>query len=508
MTVIPSNSASQRLAVVTATAPTPNGPLHVGHLAGPFIAADVAARAARARGTRTLTVSGLDPHQNYVRAKAASQGRDVTAVLDEYEGLVRDALRAARIGYDIFTDPRADQDYQVRVGRTLGELKDRGAVVAEPATLTRCGRCGATLHHAYVSGDCPRCGLASSGGTCEACGAFTTAENLGRVQCTRCGGAPESLTVVIPLLRLESYRAALTETWSSAAMPARVRSLIGYYLARGLPDVPLAYPTDWGVPLDDGQRVDVWVEMGLGLLSGIAQRISPEAGGLDEYAAAWRHVSERWHFLGIDNAFYFAILFPCLFAAAGLGPGGLGGLVVNEFYLLDGLKFSTSRGHAVWAHEFLADEDPAMVRMYLCWDRPDRFQSVFTLDAYAEFRAWMATALQAGGTLPSRLIAAEARRACQALEFSAFDPGLALRCLLAAGTGAAPSVLGALTGDDTVADEAIVTAGGGAVTPSALPRSTRRGEFRRQSPLRVVDGDAALPDVGHPLQDGRVVDEV
>jgi methionyl-tRNA synthetase len=454
MMAIPIDSADQRLAVVTATAPTPNGPLHVGHLAGPFIAADVAARAARARGTRTLTVSGLDPHQNYVRAKAASQDREVTEVLDEYEELVRDALRAARIGYDIFTDPRRDQDYQVRVGQTLGELEDRGTVVAEPATLTRCGRCGTTLHHAYVSGDCPRCGLASSGGTCEACGAFTTAENLGRVQCARCGGAPESFTVVIPQLRLESFRAALTEAWSSALMPVRVRSLIGYYLARGLPDVPLAYPTDWGVCLGDGQRVDVWVEMGLGLLTGIAQRISPEAVGLDGYVAAWRHVSERWHFLGIDNAFYFAILFPCLFTAAGLDPGGLGGLVVNEFYLLDGLKFSTSRGHAVWAHEFLADEDPAMVRMYLCWDRPDRFESVFTRDAYAEFRDWMAAALRAGGRLPSRLTAAEARRACQALEFGAFDPGLALRCLLAAGTSAAPAVFGALTGDDTLAGNA------------------------------------------------------
>jgi methionyl-tRNA synthetase len=451
MTAIPSDSTGQRLAVVTATAPTPNGPLHVGHLAGPFIAADVAARAARARGTRTLAVSGLDPHQNYVRAKAASQGRDVTAMLDEYEGLVRDALCAARIGYDIFTDPRVDRDYQVRVGRTLGELEARGAVRTEPATLTRCGRCETTLHHAYVSGDCPRCGLASSGGTCEACGAFTTAENLGHLRCARCGGAPESFTVVIPLLRLESYRAELTEAWSGAVMPTRVRSLIGYYLARGLPDVPLAYPTDWGVPVAAGQRVDVWVEMGLGLLSGIARRISPEADGLDGYVTAWRRVSERWHFLGIDNAFYFAILFPCLFAAAGLEPDGFGGLVVNEFYLLDGLKFSTSRGHAVWAHEFLADEDPAMVRMYLCWDRPDRFESVFTRDAYAEFRDWMTAALKFGGTLPPRLTAAEARRACQALEFSAFDPGLALRCLLAAGSGAAPSVLGALTGDDTVA---------------------------------------------------------
>jgi methionyl-tRNA synthetase len=450
MMAAPGDSAGQRLVVVTATAPTPNGPLHMGHLAGPFVAADVAARAARSRGARTLTVSGLDPHQNYVRAKAAAQGREVTGVLDEYEGLVRDALRAARIGYDMFIDPRGDHDYRARVVRTLGALESRGAVVTELTTLARCARCAATLHHADVSGDCPRCGLGSSGGTCEACGVFTTAGNLSHPRCARCGGAPEGFSAVIPVLRLESFRAALTQTWSAAVMPARVRSLIGYYLARGLPDVPLAYPADWGIPVGDGeQRVDVWAEMGLGLLAEIARRISPQADGLDEYVAAWQNVGERWHFLGIDNAFYFGLVFPCLFTAAGLGPGGLGGLVVNEFYLLDGLKFSTSRGHAVWAHEFLAKEDPALARMYLCWDRPDRFQSVFTLDGYAEFREWAGTALQAGGTLPPRLTAAEARRASHALEFGAFDPGLAVRCLLAAGADAAPSVLAALTGDET-----------------------------------------------------------
>jgi methionyl-tRNA synthetase len=442
--------AGRPLVVVTATAPTPNGPLHMGHLAGPFIAADVAARAARASGSRTLTVSGLDPHQNYVRTKAASEGREVAEVLDEYEGLVRQALSAARISYDIFNDPRADQDYRDRVGLLLCDLAARGTIVTERTTLSRCSRCGTTLHHAYVSGDCTRCGRESSGGTCEACGAFTSAENLGRPRCARCGGSPEPFAADIPLLRLESWRATLTECWSGAVMPTRVRSLIGHYLVCGLPDVPLAYPTDWGVPAPgDGNRVDVWVEMGLGLITGIGRRLDPAAGGVDQYVAAWRQVGEWWHFLGIDNAFYFAILFPGLFAAAGIDPGGLGGLVVNEFYQLDGLKFSTSRGHAVWAHEFLADEDPATVRMYACWDRPDRFESDFTRDAYAQFRSWIKAALAGAGTLPPDLAAAEARRAGHALEFGTFDPGLALRCLLAAGTGRAPAVLGALTGDDT-----------------------------------------------------------
>jgi methionyl-tRNA synthetase len=441
---------TERLTVVTSTAPTPNGPLHVGHLSGPFVAADVAARAARARGERTLTVSGLDPHQNYVAAKAAAEGRPAAAALDEYEPLVRQALAAARIRHDVFADPRADASYRDAVSHLLGELVAHKAVVIEEVAITRCGGCGTTLHHAYVSGACPRCASGSSGGTCEGCGAFTTAENLDGARCTRCGGSPERFEAGLPLLRLEAYRQVLADTWSRAVMPSRVRSLTGHYLATRLPDVPLAYPTDWGIPAGaDGQRIDVWVEMGLGLFAGIARRLDPAAGTLDDYVTAWEQVGDCWHFLGIDNAFYFGVLFPALFTAAGLPPGWLGGLVVNEFYRLDGLKFSTSRSHAVWAHEFLAGEDPGTVRMFMCWDRPDRYESGFTLRAYAQFRGWVADALEAGGTLPPDLAAAEARRAGHALEFGSFDPGLALRCLLAAGADRSSGLLAAITGDDT-----------------------------------------------------------
>ena len=148
---------NEPITVVTVPPPTPNGPLHLGHLSGPFVAADVAARAGRARGARTLTVCGLDVHQNYVPAKAAGQARSPDAVLDEYEGLVRQALRAARISYDLFADPRADAGYRHAVARLLSELIEAKAITVEDATPSRCDGCTATLHHAYVTGRCPGC---------------------------------------------------------------------------------------------------------------------------------------------------------------------------------------------------------------------------------------------------------------------------------------------------------------------------------------------------------------
>ena len=319
-----------KLLVITATAPTPNGPLHLGHLSGPYVAADIAARAARARDERVLTVSGLDPHQNYVPAKAQKEGRKADAVLDEYEGLVRRAFAAARVDYDLFADPRADDGYRTAVRALLDELVDRRAVTLQRETLWRCADCGATLHHAYVTGCCPGCGADSGGGTCEGCGGFTTAANLVGARCACCGGPREPLEARIPVLRLEDYRGALTDIWSCAVLPPRVRRLIAAYLADGLPDVPLAYPTDWGIPAAaDGQRIDVWAEMGLGLLAGLPRQLDPAASSLDDYVTGWRQPQDGlapscWHFLGIDNAFYFAVLFPALFTAAGR-PGGLAG---------------------------------------------------------------------------------------------------------------------------------------------------------------------------------------
>lgn len=440
--------------VITATAPTPNGPLHVGHLSGPYLAADIAARAARSRGESALTVSGLDPHQNYVPAKARRQGRTPAEVLGEYEATIRQAFRAARISYDVFTDPRADAGYRSGVAALVDELVAAKAATMEEFTLARCGRCGYTLHHAYVCGDCPVCGVESGGGTCEGCGAFTTAASLRGARCTGCGGPPEVLRAEIPVLRLESYRDALTRIWATSTLPARVRALTSHYLRHGLPEVPLAYPTDWGIPFGGAdQRVDVWVEMGLGLLRQVAGQLGACDLTLPGCLAAWQRAGQCWHFLGIDNAFYFAVLFPALYCGAGMEPGWLGGLVVNEFYRLDGQKFSTSRGHAVWAHEFLAGEDAGLARLFLSWDRPDHYESDFTRESFAEFCAWVKPLLTGGPRVPRQLAAAERTRAGQALHFATFDPALALRCLVAAGPQTAPALAAALTGEPPAAEE-------------------------------------------------------
>lgn len=429
--------------VVVTPPPTPNGPLHVGHLSGPYVGGDVAVRAARGRGEQVLAVCGLDVHQNYVPAKARQEDRPVAEVLADYGGQIRSGLGLARISYDLLLDPAADVDYRDAVAGLLAELVDSKAVSVDEVPLAVCTRCDRTLHHAWVAGRCRVCGDGAAGGACERCGSYAAAVDLVDPVCTVCGGTPRVVGARLPVLRMEDHREQLCEAWARAELSPRVRRLIGRMLADGLPEVPLAYPTDWGIPTTSGgatgrtgDRIDVWVEMALGYLYALPRALGTLAGGRDvaRCVAGWSGVDRLWHFLGFDNAFYYGVLTPAVLAAAGVPTGVLGGLVVNEFYRLDGRKFSTSRGHAVWAEDFLATEDPALVRLYLCWDRPDPYESDFTRSGYEAFRDWATDLLSgsAAGALPAELARLDLARADRALRLETFDAATAAHCLLGA----------------------------------------------------------------------------
>jgi len=260
----------------------------------------------------------------------------------------------------------------------------------------------------------------------------------------------------VPVLPLEDYRAHLVAEWQQADLPGRAMVALAHYLRAPLPDYPVAYPTDWGIECEgqlSGLRVDFPTELGLSYLYGPAQLLDPGADNLSRRVAAWDEVDGVWHFNGIDNTFYFGVLYPAILAAAGVTRPLLRGATVNELYLLDGQKFSTSRNHALWADEFHAGEDRELVRLYLSWDRPDRYESNFTRESYDAFcdyiRPLLAGMVPAAGRLPGELAAAELERAERALQLSGFDSALAARCLLlalTAGAGTDSAALAALTG--------------------------------------------------------------
>jgi methionyl-tRNA synthetase len=260
----------------------------------------------------------------------------------------------------------------------------------------------------------------------------------------------------VPVLRLEDYREQLVTEWLHGQWPVSTRAVLAQYWHAPLPTIPLAYPTNWGIECDGslaGLRVDFPTELGLGYFYAPARALNPEAKSLADYVDAWRQVEGVWHFNGMDNTFYFSVLYPAILAAAGVTRPTALGAVVNELYLLDGSKFSTTRNHALWAHEFLAAEDHELVRLYLSWDRPDRYESDFTYESFQAFsdyvRPLLAGATPGEAGLPAALAAAEVQRAEHALRPAQFDSALAVRCVIAAltaGTGTDSVALAALAG--------------------------------------------------------------
>ncbi len=445
----------RQLTVITMPQPTANGPLHVGHLSGPYIAADIAARAARASGAEVLVSTGLDIHQNYVLVRAQREGVSVESMMEEFRGQITETYQRAGINYDLFTDP-LEPDHDETIAGLAASLVASGRVPMMDFDLKICPSCDMTLHHFYVAGRCSWCREGAAGGACEGCGAFTSAQDLIDPVCTACGGQPHTVTTTLPVLRMEEFREQLTAMWMRAELPSRVRRLIQHHLEAGLPDVPIAYPTNWGIPGTGplaGLRLDPYTEVALTDLVNIARGVNPRASTVDDYRAAWQEVSELWHFHGMDNSFWYALYWPAVFAAMGIDPLPLSGVVANEFYTLDGLKFSTSRNHAVWANEILSEEDPRIVRLYLAWDRPDRYASDFTRESFAAFRDLVAPLLD--GThephkLAEPLREAERVRSLDALRLKGFDAALAARgliTLLQTGEQVDGTLRSALTGE-------------------------------------------------------------
>jgi methionyl-tRNA synthetase len=408
-----------------------------------------------------LHLCSTDPHQNWTMGRAQGLGEPPEEMIERFGQRIHKAMELARFEYDVFFNPATDDDYRAAIPALLSELVASGAVAETETDLLVCSECERTLHHWRVMGTCPTCGSGACGGTCEGCGSYLQAKDL-REATSRChGAAPKKISALVPVLRLEDFRETLTTLWARAAISPSARAMLGRYLAAGLPEMPLAYPGDWGLPwrgAGEELRIDVWAEMPIAYLYTVARHLesSPESSPatLADCAAAWERVGECWYFTGVDNPIYLMTLMPAIFAAAGVSPERYAGVVVNEFYLLDGQKFSTSRDHAIWGDEFLAEEDPGVVRAYLAWDAPNNSETDFTLAGFQAFKERFTALLDgaADGGLPtgSPLITAETSRGERALRPATFDPALAVRCAMAAypsGDEAAKRLLACVTGD-------------------------------------------------------------
>jgi methionyl-tRNA synthetase len=378
--------AATRRLLVTATPPTVNGNLHLGHLSGPYLAADVFVRAQRMTGTEVAYLSGADDHQSYVVRKGGQQGLAPRAVCERYTAEIERSLELAAIDMDLFARPSTSPHHRRFVQELFTKLHDAGDIHARQAPSLWCVSCDRYLFEAHVGGSCPHCGSGSDGCACEACGRPNDCVDLRDPKCKRCGASPEVREVERLYFRLGRYEAALRDYWTRARMPPHLIAICEHMLQGGLPDVAVSHVTDWGIPVPvpgfAGQCVYVWFEMAPGYLAATQEMLDARGGG-----ASWRDLwcsdgAEVVQFFGIDNGWFHAVLFPAVWAAYDPAIRPPSTFVVNEFYRLEGDKFSTSRNHAIWVSDFLATESADAARFYLTLDRPEHRETSFSLDEY------------------------------------------------------------------------------------------------------------------------------
>jgi len=366
------------------TPPTPNGALHIGHLSGPYLGTDAFVRFQRMTGANVWHLAATDDFQSYVAECARREGRPPAEVAAHYAAEIAETLTLMDIEPDQVTHTSQDERYPGALRAFFSRLVDSGHVIRQEGPGLFDGDNGQYLYEPYVSGGCPGCGGATGGNICEECGEPNFCVDLTDPRPTSGTAPPRTAAIARYTLPLADLRADVLEHHHVGRAPARLRELAHRVFQRERLDVALTHPSSWGVPPDQpdvpGQVIWVWIELAFGFIYGIESlgRTLGRDWRADAPQDDWKIV----HFLGYDNTFYHSILSPALYKLASPEWTPDVDYNVNEFYLLDGEKFSTSRRHAIWGKDILRPDTVDGVRFYLALTRPETRRTNFTLAEY------------------------------------------------------------------------------------------------------------------------------
>lgn len=328
--------------------PTPNGGLHLGHLSGPYLLADVLKRFDRQRGGAAGWMLVSDDHQSYTALRAHFDEKTPGETAVHFNGEIQKLLQALDAAPDGVIQPSQNPDYARAVPAALEQLK----LKPQKSTGWHCQECDIPLYDGYARGHCPNCESPCRGFLCETCCMPNTPDTLADVHCLLCDQPAEKREIEQRIFSLEPYKEALAEYHQSLRLSPRLRALASQFLALENLHVVASHPGEWGLKTADGQIISPWFEMSLAapLLS---------AG------------NEPIHCFGADNAFLYLMLDPAVSLALHPQrqlPTALHG---NEYLMLDQEKMSTSRGHILEAGPMLEKYGSDLVRLLLAGLRPE-----------------------------------------------------------------------------------------------------------------------------------------
>ena len=342
--------------LVTCALPYANGPVHIGHLAGVYIPADIYVRYLRMKGKDVLYVCGSDEHGVPITIKARQLGCSPQDIVDKYHTLIRDSFAGLGINFDVYGRTTSE----VHAGNASAffrKLYDEGKFITRESEQYYDPEAKTFLADRYIVGTCPKCGAEGAyGDQCEKCGSTLSPEELLNPKSKLSGAVPVKKKTTHWYLPLQDYEQWLRE-WildGHKEWRGNVYGQVKSWLDGGLQPRAVTRDLDWGVPVPvegaEGKVLYVWFDAPIGYISN-TQELLP-----DSWEKWWKSADTKLvHFIGKDNIVFHCIVFPSMLKAYGDGYILPENVPANEFLNLEGDKISTSRNWAVWAHEYLRD---------------------------------------------------------------------------------------------------------------------------------------------------------
>jgi methionyl-tRNA synthetase len=361
--------------------PYANGSLHLGHIAGAYLPADIFARYHRLKGDKVLMVSGSDQHGTPITLRAEEERKSPQEIVDKYQEEFLDCWQKLGISWDLFTTTGTPNHAQTTHDIFL-KLLDEGYIYRDAVPQAYCPQCRRFLPDRYVEGTCPYCHFPQArGDQCDECGRTMNPSDLLDLRCRLCSATPRFEVSEHFFFRLSAFEDRL-KSWMKEKTNWRQNVLnftLGF-LEGGLKDRAITRDIDWGVtvpqPGFEDKRIYVWFEAVIGYFSA-----SREWAKLQGDDAAWQPFwggdSRSYYFIGKDNIPFHTLIWPAML----MGYGELTlpyDVPANEFLTIEGKRLSTSRNWAVWLPDYLAKYDPDPLRYLLSINMPETGDTDFS----------------------------------------------------------------------------------------------------------------------------------
>lgn len=373
--------------LITSALPYANGPVHIGHLAGVYVPADIYARFLRMRGEEVLFIGGSDEHGVPITIKARKEGVTPQDIVDRYHKIIKDSMEGLGISFDIYSRTTSDI-HSATASEFFRRLYDNGQFEVQTSLQPYDEEARQFLADRYVVGTCPHCGSDRAyGDQCEACGTSLNATDLINPRSSLTSAPVTMRETTHWYLPLDKWEGKLRE-WildGHREWKTNVYGQCKSWLDLGLQPRAVSRDLDWGVPVPvegaEGKVLYVWFDAPIGYISNTKELLP------DSWEKWWKDPESRViNFIGKDNIVFHCIVFPAMLMAYGDNFQLPDNVPANEFLNLEGDKISTSRNWAVWLHEYLADfpGKQDVLRYVLTANAPETKDNDFT---WADFQA-------------------------------------------------------------------------------------------------------------------------